>query len=277
MRSGRPHYLRPAHGYEHLAIGRRTVFRWLEIGDSCQDWPPFDAPAEIEKWWQRMRGLGLVKNSLPSKVAAAIEAVQSGKSEMEAPLAISAAPSGSLADKPATAGAGLALAAPVNAAGGAFDPMAEVKSFSARLVAIREARDAAYLAGNRDEGDRLDRQYSSQFTEYTVVAKRVSDQLEKSGALVSRAAVEADIAPRVVGIAVGGMFFFAQIQSQLAAAPDLAAQNAIWRSFWREKIGPLLQSRFVPEFLREMPEKLWADVLAFIESRRPPDLSLASE
>lgn len=274
-RAGRPRYLHPATGYEHLGIFRRTFFRWLELGDACQDWPPFDSPAEIDAWWQRMRGRGLVKNSLPSKVAEKIALCAAAGGGFTASEALPS-PAGEAASAPGPA-VSSSPPPPGHALASGFDPQRELREAENRVVALREARDAAYAANQRDDGDRLDRLYWEKYAEYSAIAKRVNEMLEKSGELVRRSVVEADLAPRIVGIAVGGMFFYAQIQTRLAAAASPAEQNKIWRAFWREKVGALLQSRYVPEFLRAAPDHLWAEALALIESRRPADLALTAD
>lgn len=263
--SGRPRYARGPEGYEHLGVTRRTFFRWREHGDAVKDWPPFDEPEKIEAWRSRMQAAGLVKNKLPAKVLERLAAV-SGKvcADVDVPPA----------ENPSVAAA--VVAAPV-AVGGEFDARSEIKAAEERVTALRLARDEAYKEARREEGDRLDRQYWAALTDYTVIAKRVTEYLEKRGELVPRAQVEADLAPRVLGIVTGGMFFYGQVQSELTTAPDLATANQIWRRFWREKVQPLMQSRFVPHFLREAPEKLWGEVFAFVEARKPSFLALSAD
>lgn len=256
---GRPRLARPADDYGHLGLSRRTVFRWLELGDALQDWPPLDRPSKLEEWWEKVRAAGLAKNRLPENVLNSIRAVEAA--DVAPPPA---AQNDTKESVPPPGGPSLAV----------FDPQAELKQAEGRLIAIREARDEAYKSNRLAEGDKLDRQYWEKYSDYTVMAKRVADYLERRGELVSRAVVESDLAPRIVGIAVGGMFFFGRIQAELAAAPDLAAQNAIWRTFWREQVGNLMQGRFVPPWLRTAPESLWAELVAFIESKRPADLRL---
>lgn len=212
-----------------------------------------------------MQAAGLVKNKLPAKVLERLAAV-SGKvcADVDVPPA----------ENPSVAAA--VVAAPV-AVGGEFDARSEIKAAEERVTALRLARDEAYKEARREEGDRLDRQYWAALTDYTVIAKRVTEYLEKRGELVPRAQVEADLAPRVLGIVTGGMFFYGQVQSELTTAPDLATANQIWRRFWREKVQPLMQSRFVPHFLREAPEKLWGEVFAFVEARKPSFLALSAD
>jgi hypothetical protein len=273
--AGRPRYMRSADDYGHLGISRRTFFRWLEVGDALGIYPPFDAPEKLETWWESARAAGQVRNRLPAAVLERLRALST-----PAAAAVESAPlppeetAGKVEEAcgrspPEKGGGGAARAA-------AFDPRHEIRAAEERVLALRTARDDAYAENRRGDGDKLDRQYWEKLTEYTVVAKRVGDMLEKSGALVARADVEADLAARITGIVVGGMFFYSRIASRLAVAADLAAQNEIWREFWREQVGSLLQGRFVPEFVRSSPPELWGEVVQFIEAKRPPDLRLAA-
>lgn len=264
----RPRFKQRAEDYaEQLSVARRTIYRWLELGDAAGDWPPLDELGGIEEWWERMRNLGLARNRLPAEILKTLRG-EFQPEALSAP-APSRLPAVEKTDPPPPPPS-RSVAAP------GFDPHAELKAAEDRLLALRSARDEAYANNLRSEGDRLDREYWEKYNDFTGIARRVTDYLEKRGELVAKSAVEAELAPRIVGIAVGGMYFFARIQPQLMAAPDLAAQNEIWKRFWAEQVGALLSAQFVPDFIRRAPADLWRELCSVVESHRPPDLRLES-
>lgn len=144
----------------------------------------------------------------------------------------------------------------------------------ARVVALRQARDAAYAAGDRVEGDLQDARYNEVYSDLTIVEKRTLEVLEKRKLLISRSGVEQDLAPRITGIVVGGMHFLDRIEPQLDAIADPAERRAKRRALWIEHCGPLMQGKFVPDFIRRAPVELWQECAAWLQSKVPPTLTL---
>lgn len=263
--SAGPRYARAAHDYQHLGIGRRTFFRWKDHGLTHNDWPPYDDPARLEAWYCRMRELGAFKHQFPAEVREAIALFLAGDPP-PVPQALAAAspaiPSPSASSPPSNA---------VDEFQGLEHELHEKRS---RVVALRKARDAAYAADNRVEGDLQDARYNDAYNELTIAEKRTLEVLEKRKMLISRSGVEQDLAPRITGIVVGGMHFLDRIESQLDAIADPGERRARRRVLWVEHCQPLMQGKFVPDFIRASPVQLWQDCAAWLQAKAPPPLTL---
>lgn len=256
-------YARAAHDYGHLGVSRETFFRWKRYGVAQGDLPPFDEPHLLEGWYERMRLAQVFKNRFPSAMQQAI-AVHLGGS---VPVAAAAAPEVKVVRPP--------VPGPVANAGEqglAF----ELEQMRQRVASLRQARDEAYAKEDRINGDQYDRSYREAFNDLTIAEKRALEVLSRREELVMKSAVESDLATRISGIVVGGMFLFGRIAPQLEAARDPAERIALWKAFWREHCGALLQARFAPEWVRRAPEHLWNDCAAWIEGQVPPPLTLAA-
>jgi hypothetical protein len=150
----------------------------------------------------------------------------------------------------------------------------ELHQLRDRVAALRQARDAAYAAENRTEGDLQDFRYREAFSELTIAEKRALEVLEKRGRLISRSGVEQDLAPRITGIVVGGMHFLDRIEPQLDAITDPVERRRKRRALWIEHCGPLMAGKFVPDFIRRAPVAVWQECAAWLEAKAPPSLTL---
>jgi hypothetical protein len=56
---------------ERYGTGVRQVRRWLNVGREAGDPTPFDEPAKMPSWWERMRGIGKLSHRCPEKILAA--------------------------------------------------------------------------------------------------------------------------------------------------------------------------------------------------------------
>jgi hypothetical protein len=263
--------LRPAHDYEHLGIGRRTFFRWKDHGASRSDWPPFDEPGQLESWYHRMREAGLFKHQFPADVREAIALHLAGNppTASPSPASTESAPS---SPPPATPGSSPPPPGPVDEEFQGLEH--ELHQKRARVAALRQARDAFYTAGDRTQGDLQDARYNEAYSELTIAEKRTLEVLEKRKLLISRSGVEQDLAPRITGIVVGGMHFLERIEPQLDAIVDPAERRAKRRALWIEHCTPLMQGRFVPDFIRLAPVQLWQECAAWLQAKAPPPLTL---
>lgn len=268
-----PRYLRAAHDYGHLAIGRRTFFRWKDHGASRGDWPPFDEPAQLEVWYHRMREAGLFKHQFPADVREAVAVFLAGKPPATAAAAPSPSPPAAASSPPSAPPPD--STPPPGPVDEEFQGLEhELHQKRARVVALRQARDAFYAAGDRTQGDLQDARYNEAYSELTIAEKRTLEVLEKRKLLISRSGVEQDLAPRITGIVVGGMHFLERIEPQLDAIVDPAERRAKRRALWIEHCTPLMQGRFVPDFIRRAPVDLWQECAAWLQSKAPPPLTL---
>lgn len=278
-------YARPANAYGHLGISRRTFFRWRGYGEEAKDFPPFDDPLLLESWYERMRLVGKFKHQFPADIREAISKHLPASADAE-PGPKPAEPS-----KPSRPAPTLGLVAftssppppgkPVPSSfRGAIDHgeeqglMYEVTQVEIRVASLRKARDAEYDKGNRSEGDMLDKQHREALDTLSLIQQRVMKMAEAEGKLISREDVEADLAVRIPGVVVGGMFLFAKLLPLLEAAQDPAEKISIWRKGWQEHVQPLLQCKFLPEGLTQAPEQVWKEAADWIQSRVPPPLTL---
>lgn len=264
-----PRYVRAAHDYQHIGIGRRTFFRWKDYGIARADWPPFDDPAQLEAWYLRMRELGAFKHQFPADVREAIAHHLSGNPP---PSAHSPASTAFYPPAPPPTPPGSSL--PPSVADEFQGLEHELHEKRSRVVALRQARDAFYAAGDRTQGDLQDARYNEAYSELTIAEKRTLEVLEKRKLLISRSGVEQDLAPRITGIVVGGMHFLERIEPQLDAIVDPAERRVKRRALWIEHCTPLMQGRFVPDFIRRAPVDLWQECAAWLQAKAPPPLTL---
>jgi hypothetical protein len=252
-------------GYVHLGIRRRTYFRWRDYGQAHDDYPPFDEPAQIESWYSRMRQRGVFKHQFPADMREAI-AAHVGSSPIEQP---GAQPEHVAQEAPVVS----VPASPIVDA--EYQGLEhELHQLRSRVASLRQARDAAYAAELRAEGDLQDSRYREAFNDLTIAEKRAIEVLEKRKLLISRAGVEQDLAPRITGVVIGGMYFLDRIEPQLDAITDPAARRARRRSLWIEHCAPLLQGKFVPEHMARLPAEIWLECAAWLQGQVPPPLQL---
>lgn len=152
----------------------------------------------------------------------------------------------------------------------------ELAQLRDRVASLRRARDEAYQREERTEGDLLDKKHREAFSELTIAEKRAIEVLEKRGALISRAGVEADLAPRITGIVVGGIHFLEKIEPQLAAISDPDERRRRRRDLWIEHVGPLIAGKMVPDYLRRAPAEVWRACADWLAAQAPPALTLSA-
>ncbi len=273
-RVSKEQYQRSPDDYGHIAIERRTFFRWKKAGEANAggpDLPPFDQPEHLESWYERMRARGVFKHRFPKTIRDAIDLLAIKPAPPSVP---SAAPSVPInpAKEPADS-------VPDSFKGdvdhGAAIGMAyEILQEEKRIASLRVARDAAYEKGDRTEGDACDRRFRESFNEFTSTKKRAIEILEKEKALVSRADVKQDLAARITGIVVGGMFLYQRIAPLMDAELEAGARTRIWKKAWQEHCSPLMQCQYAPDFLTAMKFEMWEECARWLESQAPPPLQL---
>ena len=264
---GGKRYKCPPDGYVHLGIRRRTYFRWRDYGQTHQDFPPFDQPAELESWYARMKQRGMFKHQFPADmreaIAAHIGAAPDTRPAAESAFVVSEPPS-------------LSPSAPAIVDAEYQGLEHELHQLRSRVASLRQARDAAYAAELRTEGDLQDSRYREAFNDLTIAEKRAIEVLEKRKLLISRAGVEQDLAPRITGVVIGGMYFLDRIEPQLDAITDPTARRARRRALWIEHCAPLLQGKFVPEHMSRLPAEIWLECAAWLQGTVPPPLQLSA-
>lgn len=270
-------YLRAAGEYGHLGITRRTFFRWRGYGEQAGELPPFDQPGELEGWYHRMKDQGHFKNAFPRGVRDAIagavpvpkvKVVEEKKSDSGVPL-LGVGEGGAVgreaAKVPSSFGADH---------GDEQGLLYEVAQEENRVAGLRKARDESYLAGRKEEGDAFARQHADALDNLSTIKQRSVKILEQEGKLVPREDVESDLAPRITGIVIGGMFLLGRISMLLDQATDASERAAIWKRAWVEHCQPLMQSRYLPEGMTRVPEEVWLEAAQYVQGQVPPPLVL---
>jgi hypothetical protein len=254
----RERYQRAATDYGHIAVSRRTFFRWVKHGKECpagHDLPPFDDPATLEVWYERMRAQGLFKNAFPKEIQRAV-ALHLGKQP----------PSAKQASKPAQAQAksGASPASksesksdssssdedPINAhdfePGSAQGLLYEVEYNEKRIAQIRMARDEAERRGRIAEARLLTLEYNELTDKTSMLKRRALEAAEKDGILVPEACILDVLSPKITAIVQTGPFMYDRIDGELAAEPDRQKRRALFRRHWVQFCRGLVEGRFAP-------------------------------
>lgn len=281
------------HGYRHVAgwyvcigISKRTFFRWRALGEEVGDLPPFDEPNLLEGWYARMAAAGHFKHGFPRAVRDAVAKQRGDVAQVPEVVEKKSRVRGAVAE---SAGAG-AVGGGVAAAGAR--PRAEVPKFFGMdhgeerglayeiakqenfVSSLRASRDDAYARGEKEEGDAYARRYSEELDGLSLVKQRALRVLESEGKLVPREDVESDLAPRIAGVVIGGMYLYGRIREQLESAVDEEERQAIWKRAWMEHCQTLMQSQFLPAGITMAAEEVWLKAVDFVQGLVPPPLEL---
>lgn len=285
------------YGYRHVAgwyvcigISKRTFFRWRALGEEMGDLPPFDEPNLLEGWYARMMGAGHFKHGFPRAVRDAV-AKQRGEVAQVPQVVEKKSRVGSVVVESAGAGVvvAAAVAGPVTAAprlGGAVSKFFgmdhgeerglayEIAKQENYVSSLGKARDDAYGRGEREEGDAYARRYSEELDALSLVKQRALRVLETEGKLVPREDVESDLAPRIAGVVIGGMYLYGRIREQMDSAADEEERQAVWKRAWMEHCQTLMQSQFLPVGITMAAEEVWLKAVDFVQGLVPPPLEL---
>lgn len=230
--------------YDHLAIKRRTFFRWKAHGEANPggpDLPPYDQPEEIEGWYERMKSRGIFKHRFPKEIREAISRHLRSTGPAKRPVQGSQ-PTSTAVDPGETATVPSAFTTDHGERGLAF----EIKAEEHRVASLRVARDQAYRDNRRSDGDVLDRQYRDALDQLSKIKQRAIKTLEQEGQMVSLDQIEREWGPRLETIVQGGMMFYDRIAPQIEALPDHASKRKLWREKWIEHCRVLAEGRFAP-------------------------------
>lgn len=245
----RDRYLRSPTGYVHLAVSRRTFFRWVGYGKQCPagaDLPPFDDPSALESWYDRMRAHGFFKNSFPREVQKAI-AAHLGSSPPTKAVSRRAEPA-TVAPPIADSGSS---PPPVPRDLHQFDPgsalglAVELDYCEKRTARLRMALDDAEKK-SLPTSVQLAREYNEAFDRLSIVKRRALDVGEREKFLVSTDDVRAVFGPPLKSIVVSGPYMFDRIDASLMAEPDRRKRRGIFRRAWVEMCKSLVAGRFAP-------------------------------
>lgn len=245
-------YQRAPTDYGHIAISRRTFFRWVRFGKECPsgaDLPPFDEPAKLEMWYERMRAQGIFKNAFPKETKRAVVGLCGSRSvsSQAAPSAASGqAPTNSDPERAASPPSlpsthGMHLLDPGSARGLMF----EVENMERRSAQLRMQRDAAE-SQSLSSAKELSLEYNELVDKLSLIKRRALDAAEREELLVSIDDIEAVLTPKITGIVVSGAFMFDRIDSELLAQTDRKERRAIFKRAWIEMFKSLVTGKFAP-------------------------------
>lgn len=281
------------HGYRHVAgwyrcigISKRTFFRWRSVGEAAGELPPFDEPEGLEAWYGRMADAGHYKNGFPKGVREAIQRYRGGAVQVSE-VVEKKSRIGNAQNESAGAGAVAARGVGVEPRPQAVVPRFfgmdhgeqrglayEIDRQESLVAALRCARDEAYEQGRKDDGDVYARQYGDALDALSLVKQRALKILETEKKLVSREDVEADLAPRITGVVIGGMFLYGRLREQLELAQDEEERQAIWKRGWMEHCQTLMQSQYLPAGIAAAPDEVWDKAADVVRGYVPEALTL---
>lgn len=190
----------------------RTIKRWVKTGRDAGDLPPLDAPGDMPAWWTKH-----YKHKLPSVI---LEAARAAAPVVVSPAQPSGVTSPLIAPPPQPAPP---------------SPLDVGTGFEEMLGRVRGAERAAYLdftaalAAN-DEGKLpLARKTWSELSKQLRELERdAHDILSRSGATLTKSAVEKTIAEMHLPIVNGLRSMWRRIKTKMLTTPD-ALQDRVWQ------------------------------------------------
>lgn len=235
---------------ERYKLSRPTFFRWKAHGASLPDGPdapPWEDPAALVAWYERMRGRGIFKQKCPRALRDALLAVQQKPSAASSPTSAPAAPS------PASKTTGSsneekAPPAPPRPSTGPRGFLAELEALQENTAALREAYQKAEVDGELDLAKRLKSEYFETLETLRKYEKDKEQIATASGELLRKSDVEKDLAERIPSIVSSLEILIDRIDLQLASTPDRATRRTIWRNGLAECFKSMRTSRFAPPF-----------------------------
>lgn len=245
----RPAVVRGPDDYGHLAISRRTYYRWKKFGEQVPagaDLPPFDQPELLPEWYERMRTHGFFKHRFPGEIAEAIE--RHVRSSPGQPAKVDAR------EKKEQPPQSVPNAFHGREHGAAQGLIFEVEAEQRRVASLRVARDEAYANGERREGDDFDRRYREALDALSLVQQRALKIAEQEGRLVPVDMVAEELAPKIAAIVQGGLLLWDRVGAQIMEAGDHAARRKVWKTSWIEFCKTLVEGRFAPPLSLIEPE-----------------------
>ncbi len=247
-------YQRAPTDYGHIAVSRRTFFRWVRFGKECMtgaDLPPFDEPRELEMWYERMRAQGIFKNAFPKEIKRAIVTLCGSQ-----PVSSRASmPPGSPAPQTAASNGDTSAVSPqarpsthgmhLLDPGSARGLMMEVDSMERRTAQLRMQRDHAESLGLASAKE-LTLEYNETVDKLSLIKRRALDAAEREKLLVSVEDIEPVLGPKIISIVASGPFMFDRIDAELIAEPDRAKRRAIFKRAWIDLCKSLVSGEFSP-------------------------------
>lgn len=234
---------------ERYKLSRPTFFRWKAHGASLPDGPdapPWEDPAALVAWYERMRGRGIFKQKCPRALRDALLAVQQ-PSAASSPTSAPAAPSPA-AKTTGASNEEKAPPAPPRPSTGPRGFLAELEALQENTAALREAYQQAEVDGELDLAKRLKSEY---FETLETLRKYEKDKEQiacASGELLRKSDVEKDLAERLPSIVSSLEILIDRVDAQLAVTHDRATRRTIWRNGLKDCFKSLRTSKFAPPF-----------------------------
>lgn len=197
--------------------------------------PPFDEPAGLEAWYERLRALKVFKHRFPQDVRESVAIFLRG-----------AAPEKNV-QQAAAAGDEKSVPSSFTADHGVAQGLKfEIEAAERRVAVLRIARDEAYQKKDRVEGDALANRHLEALDALSLVQQRYLKIAAEEGRLVPVELIEREFAPKISSIVTSGMLLFDRVSRLLSEAPDHATRRTVWRKAWIEHCAGLVQNRFAP-------------------------------
>lgn len=232
---------------ERYSLSRPTFFRWKAHGASLPDGPdapPWEDPAALVAWYERMRGRGIFKQKCPRALRDALNKPTASTSSSPSPAASSSAPAKTSADQSEEK----TPPAPPRPSTGPRGFLAELEALQENTAALREAYQQAEAEGKLDEAKRLKSEYFETLETLRKYEKDKEQIATASGELLRKSDVEKDLAERIPSIVSNLEILIDRVDAQLATTQDRATRRTIWRNGLAECFKSMRTSRFAPPF-----------------------------
>ena len=238
---------------ERYKLSRPTFFRWKAHGASLPDGPdapPWEDPAALFAWYERMRGRGIFKQKCPRALRDALHDAQirpAAEAAITAAKVKIAATTKTTAD-PSEGKAPPAPPAPPRPSTGPRGFLAELEALQENTAALREAYQQAEADGELDLAKRLKSEYFETLETLRKYEKDKEQIATASGELLRKSDVEKDLAERIPSIVSSLEILIDRVDAQLVTTHDRATRRTIWRNALAECFKSMRTSRFAPPF-----------------------------
>lgn len=232
---------------ERYKLSRPTFFRWKAHGASLPDGPdapPWEDPAALVAWYERMRGRGIFKQKCPRALRDALHKPAASTSPSPAPAAAASAPAKTSADPSEEK----TPPAPPRPSTGPRGFLAELEALQENTAALREAYQQAEADSKLDEAKRLKSEYFETLETLRKYEKDKEQIATASGELLRKSDVEKDLAERLPSIVSSLEIMIDRLDAQLVTTHDRATRRTIWRNGLAECFKSMRTSRFAPPF-----------------------------
>lgn len=221
---------------ERLGLNIRVFWRWVALGEKCNDLLPVAEPWQVPGWYQRMRDRGELKHRLADDIRE--------KCLASRPVNKSALPAVAVSETPS---AGKDSAEPLPPVDGPSGMVVEVQLLEQEVAAARRTRDEAT---DDTEWRRLDGIYQEKLKLYSKLVTDVQRQMAASEEFMRVSDFDQEHASIVINMVqtLNTSMVSAKLHKRLCSPLPLEEFKAVVRNELRACFRALRDSKFAPAF-----------------------------